>query len=185
VRAIKEWGDGALGSRGAWLLEPYSDKPDSVGLPRPAMQGLLGRSPGRQVGPRGTCTSAAWSPDGRWMYFGAAVGGGSHLWRQKFPNGAPEQITFGPLEEEGVAVAPDGQSLVTPVETRQSAIWIHDAAGERPISSEGYAMLPRLSRDGTRVFYLLARPIAPTHTPSVTNWRLGVLPTVDLDELWT
>jgi len=33
VRAIKIVADGALGSRGAWLLEPYSDKPDSVGLP--------------------------------------------------------------------------------------------------------------------------------------------------------
>jgi len=33
VRAIKMTGDGALGSRGAWLLEPYSDKADSVGLP--------------------------------------------------------------------------------------------------------------------------------------------------------
>jgi predicted amidohydrolase YtcJ len=32
VRAIKITGDGALGSRGAWLLEPYSDKADSVGL---------------------------------------------------------------------------------------------------------------------------------------------------------
>jgi len=32
VRAIKITGDGALGSRGAWLLEPYSDKPDSTGL---------------------------------------------------------------------------------------------------------------------------------------------------------
>ncbi len=32
VRAIKRQIDGALGSRGAWLLEPYSDKPDSVGL---------------------------------------------------------------------------------------------------------------------------------------------------------
>ena len=29
VRAIKQSIDGALGSRGAWLLEPYSDKPDS------------------------------------------------------------------------------------------------------------------------------------------------------------
>jgi len=33
VRAIKITADGALGSRGAWLLEPYSDKADSVGLP--------------------------------------------------------------------------------------------------------------------------------------------------------
>lgn len=32
VRAIKRQIDGALGSRGAWLLEPYSDKPESAGL---------------------------------------------------------------------------------------------------------------------------------------------------------
>ena len=31
VRAIKHSIDGALGSRGAWLLEPYSDKPDDRG----------------------------------------------------------------------------------------------------------------------------------------------------------
>ncbi len=91
------------------------------------------------------------------MYFGAVVGGSSHLWRQRFPDGAPEQITFGPLEEEGIAIAPDGQSLVTSVGMRRSAIWIHDAAGERAIVSEGYASAPRFSQDGTRVFYLLAR----------------------------
>src|SRR5262249_42447539 len=34
---------------------------------------LEGRSAGTQVGPKGTCTSAAWSPDGKWMYFGARV----------------------------------------------------------------------------------------------------------------
>ena len=32
VRAIKITADGALGSRGAWLLQPYSDKTDSTGL---------------------------------------------------------------------------------------------------------------------------------------------------------
>ena len=116
-----------------------------------------GSSAGRQVGPQGTCLSAAWSPDGRWMYFAAVVGGASHLWRQRFPDGAPEQITFGPLEEEGVAVAPDGRSLVTSIGMRRSAVWIHDAAGERAIVSEGYASAPRLSRDGTRVFYLFVR----------------------------
>lgn len=31
VRAIKGYMDGALGARGAWLLEPYTDKPDSYG----------------------------------------------------------------------------------------------------------------------------------------------------------
>jgi hypothetical protein len=32
VRAIKKQIDGALGSRGAWLLAPYADKPESSGL---------------------------------------------------------------------------------------------------------------------------------------------------------
>jgi predicted amidohydrolase YtcJ len=32
VRAIKLYMDGALGSRGAWLLSPYSDSPDQSGL---------------------------------------------------------------------------------------------------------------------------------------------------------
>ena len=32
VRAIKRLMDGALGSRGAWLLEPYADMPTSTGL---------------------------------------------------------------------------------------------------------------------------------------------------------
>ena len=116
-----------------------------------------GSSSGRQVGPQGTCIAAAWAPDGQWMYFSAVVGGSSHIWRQKFPDGAPEQITFGPTEEEGIALAADGRSFVTSVGTRRSAIWIHDAAGERAILSEGYALVPRLSRDGTRVFYLLVR----------------------------
>jgi predicted amidohydrolase YtcJ len=32
VGGIKVYADGALGSHGAWLLEPYSDLPDSIGL---------------------------------------------------------------------------------------------------------------------------------------------------------
>ena len=32
VRSVKIYSDGALGSRGAWLLEPYSDESESLGL---------------------------------------------------------------------------------------------------------------------------------------------------------
>jgi predicted amidohydrolase YtcJ len=32
IKAIKRYMDGALGSRGAWLLAPYADKPESTGL---------------------------------------------------------------------------------------------------------------------------------------------------------
>ena len=45
------------------------------------------------------------------MYFSADAGDGFHIWRQRFPKGVPEQITFGPTEEEGIAVAPDGHGF--------------------------------------------------------------------------
>lgn len=47
VRAIKAFVDGALGSRGAWLLAPYSDRPDTRGLPQTspeALRALLARA---------------------------------------------------------------------------------------------------------------------------------------------
>jgi Tol biopolymer transport system component/DNA-binding winged helix-turn-helix (wHTH) protein len=118
---------------------------------------LDGGSKGRQAGPSGECRSAAWSPDRRWMYFSAFVDGSSHLWRQRFPDGAPEQITFGPTEEDGVAVSPDGRSLISSVGLRQSAIFLRDSHGERSISSEGYATHPAFSADGKSVYYLLRR----------------------------
>jgi len=123
---------------------------------------LAGGSPGRQVGPPGACTSAGWSPDGSWMYFGATMAGRRHLWRQRFPGGQPEQITWGPEEEDGIAVAPDGRSLITSILTRQSAVWMHDSKGDRAVSTEGYAATPdetdtplSFSPDGKRLYYLL------------------------------
>lgn len=37
VRGVKLYADGALGSRGAWLLQPYSDMSSTVGLPTTPM----------------------------------------------------------------------------------------------------------------------------------------------------
>jgi eukaryotic-like serine/threonine-protein kinase len=119
---------------------------------------FTGGSEGRQVGPPGApCTSAAWSPDGKWMYLVAQIAGQFHLWRQRFPDGQPEQITFGSTEEAGVAVAPDGRSLITSIITRQSSVWIHDSRGERALSSEGYAVARSsvFARDGKHLYYLL------------------------------
>lgn len=41
VLGIKRFADGALGSHGAWLLEPYADLPDHVGLPEQSAEELL------------------------------------------------------------------------------------------------------------------------------------------------
>jgi eukaryotic-like serine/threonine-protein kinase len=117
-----------------------------------------GSSRGRTAGPPGICTSAAWSPDGKWMYFSAANPGDSfHIWRQRFPNGRPEQITSGPTEEEGIALSPDGLSLITAVALRQRPISFHDGSGDRQVSSEGYSLWPRLYTAGRKVIYRISR----------------------------
>ena len=120
---------------------------------------LDGTSTPRPVGPQGACTAAAWSPDGDWMYFIATVDGQSHLWRQHDPSDRPEQLTLGPTEEAGLAVAPDGRSVITSIGVPQSSIWLHDPAGERSLSSEGEvvwdASPPSFTPDGQTLYYLL------------------------------
>jgi DNA-binding winged helix-turn-helix (wHTH) protein/Tol biopolymer transport system component len=125
---------------------------------------LDGQSQPRTVGPMGGCTSAGWSPDGGWMYFSAAVEGRSHIWRQHFPEGVPEQITFGPTEEDGVAVEAKGRALITSVGVHESAIWIHDGSGERSLSSEGEVagnLSTTFSPDAGVLYYLLRRGEGP------------------------
>ena len=87
------------------------------------------------------------------MYFSSNAGGAFHTWRQRFPDGQPEQITSGPTEEEGIAMAPDGRSFITAVGVKQSTVWVHDSRGDRQISLEGHAFQPRFTPDGTKLLY--------------------------------
>jgi hypothetical protein len=52
-------------------------------------------------------------------------------------------------------VAPDGRSLITSVGLVQSTIMLHDARGERQLSSANYAEGPQFSRDGRYLFYVV------------------------------
>jgi len=151
----------AVSPDGAWTLIAEMDSP--VWLPCRLVPSD-GQNAGRRVGPDGQCTYVAWSPDGEWMYFSSNSTGAFHLWRQRFPNGTPEQLTFGATEEEGIAPDPDGRSVLTSVGTRLQSIWIRDERGEREISREGYAFVPTqpeggtsqpLPGDGRSVFYLV------------------------------
>jgi dipeptidyl aminopeptidase/acylaminoacyl peptidase len=129
-----------------------------------------GGSPGQTVGPAGApCTQAAWAPGGRWMYFSADAGDGFHLWRQREPGSQPEQITFGPSMQEGLAIAPDGGSLITSVGFRQRGVWLHDASGERQISGEDYSFWPLFSSDGKTICYRRA-PAPVTGTAATELW---------------
>lgn len=133
-----------------------------------------GGSTGRTVGPvPSQCTDAAWSPDGRWMYVTAMTANGVHIWRQRFPSGAPEQVTYGAGTEEGIQFAPDGGSFVTSVGASQSTLWVHDSRGDRQITSEGYVFMPSLSPDGRKVYYLV-------RSFGLRSWNQGALWVADL-----
>jgi DNA-binding winged helix-turn-helix (wHTH) protein/Tol biopolymer transport system component len=114
----------------------------------------------RSVGPSGGCTSAGWSPDGHWMYFAASVAGRSHLWQQRFPEGEPEQITSGPTEEDGIAVEPEGHSLITSLGVYQTAVVFHDPSGDHSLSSDGEVIWwpsPVFREEDKVIYYLLRR----------------------------
>ncbi len=163
-------GDHAMAHRsypspdGKWVLVVEMDR--AIWLPCRLVP-MDGTSPGRQVGPSGSgCTAAAWSPDGKWMYLNSSAGGVFHIWRQRFPDGHPEQITSGPTEEEGIAMAPDGQSLITAVGLRRSAVWLHDPRGEHQLSQESYSYDPKFTPDGKMLCYRVLKGALPLADPS-------------------
>jgi serine/threonine protein kinase len=166
-----------------WILV---SEMDTVGWRPCRVLPFDGSNSGETAGPKtARCTYAGWSPDGKMMYFSADAGDGYHIWRQHFPGGVPEQLTFGPTEEEGIAVSPDGHSLVTSAGIRESSVWVHDARGDRQISGEGFASLPGLgfgggggssvfSPDGKRLYYLVRQQ-------SSRAFKSGQLWMTDLD----
>jgi DNA-binding winged helix-turn-helix (wHTH) protein/Tol biopolymer transport system component len=145
-----------LSPDGNWVLVVEMDQ-DHIWLPCRVVP-MDGSTKGRYVGPLGGgCTAAAWTPDGKWMYFTSDHGGVPHIWRQRFPDGRPEQVTSGPTEEEGIAMAPDGRSFVTAVAVQSNSLWVHDAKGERQISLEGIDYNPRFTPDGKKLCYTIVR----------------------------
>jgi Tol biopolymer transport system component len=97
------------------------------------------------------------------MYFSSDAGGRFHIWRQRFPDGAPQQLTSGATEEEGIAVPPDGRSLITSVGLVQSTVMVRDVKGDRQVSSASYAEGPRFSHDGRYLFYVIPARGAAGH----------------------
>lgn len=137
---------------------------------------LDGSSMGKAVAPPGAgCTSAAWSPDGRWMYFSSSAAGGRfHIWRQRFPSGQPERVTSGPTEEEGIAMAPDGRSFISSVGIIQGAVWLHDGAGERQVPAEGSSEAPSFSLDGSKLFFLSRKSFAREGSGAGELWQMDL-----------
>jgi serine/threonine protein kinase len=138
---------------GRWLLVVQMDSRGRI-LPCRIVP-FHGAGDVRVVGPPNSpCFAGAWSPDGKWIYL-AVTTGESHIWRQRFPSGEPQQITFGPTSQEGIAMAPDGKSFITSVGSQDSTVWLHDKSGDHQISSEGNARAPSFSSDGNSLYFLM------------------------------
>jgi eukaryotic-like serine/threonine-protein kinase len=143
-----------LSPDGRWVLIVQMDDRGQI-LPCRVVP-FEGANEVRAVGPpNGACLAGAWSPDGKWIYLSAKTDD-FHIWRQGFPDGAPEQLTFGPTSQEGIAMAPDGKSLITSVGSRNDMVWLHDKEGEHQISSEGNTVAPSFSSDGHSLYFLMA-----------------------------
>jgi len=109
----------------------------------------------KMVGPpNAACTTGAWSPDSKWVYVSANMGGHVHIWRQRFPDGELEQVTSGPTEEEGIAMEKDGKAFLTSVGTFDQTLWLHDASGVQQVSAEGDTGAGTFADNGKRLYYL-------------------------------
>jgi eukaryotic-like serine/threonine-protein kinase len=134
-----------------------------------------GNGEAREIGPsEASCTTAAWSPDGKWMYMSTNKGGHYHIWRQRFGKAEAEQVTNGPTEEEGIAMERDGKSFLTSVGMTSASVWVHDGKEERQVSPEGTTFKSTLTDDGTKLFYLKRQERSNQSElwiTDLTNWR--------------
>jgi serine/threonine protein kinase/Tol biopolymer transport system component len=141
-----------LSPDGQWVLVVEMDNRGSLGPCR--VVPFQGTAPVRVVGPENRpCISGAWSPDGKWLYLNAATDV-FHIWRQRFPDGQPEQITFGPTSQEGIALVADGKSLITSVGSRDHTLWLNDKNGDQQVSLDGSSWEPKFSADGRHLYFL-------------------------------
>jgi hypothetical protein len=115
------------------------------------------------------------------MYLNSSAGGVFHIWRERFSDHRLEQVTAGPTQEDGIAIAPDAQSLVTAVGLQRSSVWPHDSHGERALTSEATASLADarngspFSRDATKLYYLVRRGAMRDVSPDTATGELSEL----------
>jgi Tol biopolymer transport system component/DNA-binding winged helix-turn-helix (wHTH) protein len=117
-----------------------------------------------------TLSEFVWAPSARFLYFEGQSHGIRNLWRVPVDPSTltwqdlPQRLTAGPGSDQGVALAPDGQSLAFTVRTERTMLWSLPfdpstgrvtGSGERAASGGETERNPALASDGTKLAYQL------------------------------
>jgi dipeptidyl aminopeptidase/acylaminoacyl peptidase len=90
-----------------------------------------------------------WSPDGRWIYFVAGIGGGRHLFRVAAKGGAVEQVTKGERRIGGLTMDRGFRRMAYTVGTLDGLPEVHvaniDGSGEKQLTHVHDAFLSEVA----------------------------------------
>jgi predicted amidohydrolase YtcJ len=137
VGGIKRWLDGALGSHTAWLLEPYEDQPESVGLNVVTVEELRATAGIAQEHGLQLCTHAIGDRANRETLdvyqeiMGPGAGSRDHRWRIEHAQHVhPEDLPR--FAELGVVAA------MQPIHCSSDGPWVPGRLGESRTRDESY-----------------------------------------------
>ena len=85
-----------------------------------------------------------WSPDGRWIYFMAGMGGNTHLFRIRPHGSSPQQLTHGDMRVRDVSFAADYLSFAYVAHRPTDPGQVHLA---RPVDADEHATLTALNEE--------------------------------------
>ncbi|MEJ2203446.1 MAG: S9 family peptidase [Gemmatimonadota bacterium] len=86
----------------------------------------------------------AWSPDGRWIYFTAGMGGNTHLFRVRPEGGSAQQLTYGEQRVRSVSFSADYRSMAYVAQRPTDPGQVHFAS---PVDVDEHALLTSLNAE--------------------------------------
>ncbi|MHC9083904.1 Atxe2 family lasso peptide isopeptidase [Luteimonas sp. RIT-PG2_3] len=147
------------------------------------VQDVEGAAPPRRIGDGGFAMQevwgvsapapAVWSPDGRWIYYGAMINGAIDVWRAAADGSRAEPVTLDPADVRAFSLSADGRTLSYAVgATREQERAAEQAEYDHGIRIDDTVPIgPPLLRSG----YILGRPATQRYRDGIELHRASLL----------